>query len=670
MNSKVKWVLRGIFAALCAIVVTVAAYIVGYALFPQNDNIWGSLSIVCFVALILWIVLNFVAARAIKKKYESMDPRQAYDFGIKKQQEIESDYKTAEKKTRKSLNNCYFALAALMILLALFLLFLGALRAEWYMVPVIFICFVYCACFDLIFTTDTPSAEDRRFELREGEYPVIYATAKLAADKVGCKRKIVIEMTGEGIGVSEGRNCVYLLLNAMECSLLTRDELYNVLLHEFAHVSNVDTVRSRRFYCGKLRWGGDDKMFWSWILPLFTSSLVQTFGIDVTFYELMATRHHERLADAKVKELGDRQHFINAVSKGAMFARFDALPRREIAYDLYEAEEPPKDYYSRYIALFHKCRESEGERWKEILKKELPARVASHPTLRQRMEAMEVDSYDDTTEETDEKVLAEYAKLIKFSDDELYNLIKRDYKNIREGRYVKRKEQMDKYLKAKEEGKTLPPDELVSCMDAFLGIDDDVTLEIADQLLAKDNGYAYAHLYRAQVYFNRYDARCVEEFRAAMRENGGLCETCLDGIGQFALLSGDENLLKEYRSSAPETAISAQKEAESSMWRVGIPLSKCTLDASALDDIGNRIAELGEGVIKCGYAADFGEGHIAIVVQFYPNMSPTIVGEKLNDIFCYLDSRPEDFWLSRYYGAIATAIKRAGIEPFYQREKK
>ena len=118
---------------------------------------------------------------------------------------------------------------------------------------------------------------------------------------------------------------------------------------------------------------------------------------------------------------------------------------------------------------------------------------------------------------------------------------------------------------------------MTEALSAYYGVDNGRAMEIADKMLAKDNGYAYAHFYKARIYFDCGDGRCIEHLRAAMAADPDLSQTCINYIGRFALLSGDEKLLNEYRSEGPEQVMEAEKQQKNTAWSKEHPLAACAL---------------------------------------------------------------------------------------------
>ena len=668
MKEKTAKFLRGFVSAVCAVVTALGGWAIGFIFLPEFAA-WGWGAAGCVAVLVYFLIFNRVLMSKEKKRYEDMTARQAYDQSVKKQQEIERDYRAAESAAFRSVFN---ARVMQVLVIALFFgicLFIGGTRIHWAAIVVVAVALLLCPLYGR--SIRFSCGNGRKNLLSEKEYPLLYETARSAAEKVGYRGRIRLELAGS-ISVCEGRNCIYIGLKPAEVALLTREELYTVMLHEFAHVVNVDTVRGKKFGFVKDTLLDDDGVIFASVDQLFIGYVSVRVGLDIAQYELYATRQHEILADEKVRESGNGQTYINATAKTSLFMLYDGRAFRETQYDCYAGETPPENLESLDLEVFRSACEKYGERWRKVLADELPARVASHPTFKQRMQAMGVRSYDTETAETDEKFIAEQKKLLAFADRRFYEELAPQYGQVRERAYLSRKEQMEKYEASVREGKVLPLDELVRSMQAFYIIDNEKALAVADRLLADDPDSAYAHLYRGNIFFDELDARCVEEFRAAMRSNHQLSEYCMDNIGRFALLSGNEELLQEYRSQAPEAVQSADDRDKETAWNKHIPLRGTALPAQTLEDISRRLCEMGEDCVALrAYAADFGREErpcTLIAVEFPKLCSVSALRKNMDTLYEYLDTRTEDFTLFLCGREELRALRAAGVAPFWESE--
>ncbi|MDE6373921.1 MAG: M48 family metalloprotease, partial [Clostridia bacterium] len=418
---------------------------------------------------------------------------------------------------------------------------------------------------------------------------LLYETVRKAAEKSRCRKKISVCAYGEGVSVSSYKNSAIICINYIHAAVFTRDELYNVMLHEFAHVNNADVKRAIKFSRAEQRL--DSSANGNFIIDFGKLILLPLPSVAVIFktnaYNVFASLYHEMKADKALKELGDPQKSVDALAKSKMISIYSSLPYRELDYDFYAPEQPGGDYAAQNVALYLKQRDIQGAKWRELIDKELPARVASHPAFCNRMAALGCQSYDAYREETDPDYIAEQRDIIKFADEVMTTEYSGNYQNMREDYYLKRKKEIDEYAAAVKNGEPVPDSALFTYLQAHFGVDDDTAIEIADKMIAVLPDPSYANYYKGMILFNRIDDGCVEYFKAvaASTDDYELAMNAVSFIGEYALKTGNKELLNEYRSTAPETVQISRDKGERNKLKNDSVLEKCDLGESVLRQI-------------------------------------------------------------------------------------
>lgn len=664
MNKNIKGKLKKfaivVLTLLLSGALTVGMVLCGYIFTPENMQLWSAVSLSLVGVWLAWMIVNVVFTLRLEKKYNGMSTRQFHDYGMGLLKDIQSDYARAEREVNKSLTVAYVAVSIACVLYLLIAFAVGATRSMAFITPVASIVLgaVYC-CLSIFAPINAQTVPEKKNFLRDGDFPALYKTARAAAEMVGCKKPVFLTAESDGIGVEESGGKIIISLDAAECAILSQEEFFTVILHECAHVKNSDTARTRRFNRGMSQMIDSQAFIGA---SLLCSLFFTKFGIHNTFYRFMASRHHEMLADEVVKSSGNAQHFINATAKGEMYMLYIQTPRRELTFDLLESQTVPEDITERKIKGFYSCLEREGQMWKNILSRQIPARVDSHPTLKQRMEAMGIDSYD-IADRAEGDYAADCDKLARFWDDIFRRNIADNYAEIRESNYVECKQIMDNYENSLADGKELSLNELTRCMDAFYGVDSEKTLEIANSILAKTSNYGYALYCRAKVFADRLDDRCIADFRAAMAARSELARECLNELGLYALKTGNQALLDDYRANGPDQDDEAQNNIKAHTWKKGVPLRPTALDGAEVDDIRDFIFERGGNFLRRAYIADFGDGDTVVVVRLRYNTPPKAYNKILNDIGHCLDNRNKPIVLYYNDNAIMHAIRKAKITP-------
>lgn len=632
MKQKIKNIASQVLSGIITMLLCLGAWGLGFFLsfngyMAVNRTLWTAVCIICTVLTVALAAVNIVGQKVISKKLSSMKMREIYDLSETLKSNTESNFKRAEKSVRLTLALAYAYIVAVILLLLLCCFGAGVLLKgedgmSFAIFTIIVFMFVAWGLIDVFFTPlDNPSPPVS-YLLDEKSFPLLYATVRGAAEKSGCRLNVKIYCYGDGASVNVYRRTVIICLNYIYGALLTRDELYNVMLHEFAHIVNEDVKRGKTFARAEQRFnGGSENVISSFgkliLLPLPSAAVV--FRTNV--YNIFATRHHETEADKALKALGDPKKSINALAKTKMVGLFFSVPHRELDYDFFAPEKLTGDYAAQELALFLKHRELHGKEWQELIEKELPARVDSHPTFRNRMSALSCEEYDAYSTETDPAYISEQKEIIAVADGNMNKDNADNYDKIRENAYLNRKKTIDEYFEAENNGKEIPDNKLYEYIAAFFGVDDDIALKLADRAAELPNP-TVAYYYKANILFNRNDDGCIEYLKAVATSTDDmeLALSATNHIGEYALKTGNEELLKEYRSTSPEIVQSSRDKGERTRFNKKSTVQMCDLDAGILQDVIDGIDKDLMGAVSAihvgTYTDNDGARHYPVAVSF------------------------------------------------------
>ena len=582
-----------------------AALAVG--MYTADGGAWG---IACFVigfAIVALACANVIANSVAAKRMRGMRAKQAHDYAERIKSEIESDYASAEKKVRTTIAVAYSYAALVIVLLLLFCFSLGRIGDADFSTFLVQFVFTVLAALLIwgvmyMFVAVDPSAPpETRAVLDENEYPQFYAAARSAASAAGCgDRAVVLYDMTDGISVTGSGNTIYINLDYAEAAVLTRDELFNVMLHEFAHVV-YDFGRGRVFRHAMSRTSCEERTSNPFVKAaefLFLSYAGYRVQKEVVFFDTVSSRSFEQRADEMIGRAGNRQTYADACAKIDGFFQFTATDCREMQYDFYAPEAPTKGFASRYVEMYYAYREKYGEVWKERMLRELPARVDSHPTTRMRLEALGVAEFTADRKETDEAYLAEIKKLLESRDEMVYKRMTEDegyYENCRRNAYLTRKAVMDGYTAAEEAGTS--ESKMLLAVRAFKGIDDSKALEIVEKALAKNAAAPRANFIKGTILFERRDPTCVDCFKLAAKLPK-LAESSYEKLGEFALKAGDEELLAEYRADVCDAVQNADDALEKTKLGAHTELVPHDLDEKTVKELAADLTARCEGIGK------------------------------------------------------------------------
>lgn len=679
--SKRKKLFVEILTNILALGVSMGGFAVGAFTRDGDYSVWRVASIVLPCALALFMIVNITVGVVRWSKERKRKLRESYDMFTTLKSKIEADFEGAKRAVTRTIvfSYIYMVVCFAIALVAAFAVGRAVTDSEdgvtGALCAIGFIYLAVCGFIGiLIAPADINSAPAFNIELDRASYRCLYEIAEKAAAASGCDLPVVLCLVGESIAVSRYRDRVYIALGYLEALELTRDELYAVMLHEFAHVTNKDIKLSKRYGTILEKWDGYGNAYGvSWVSKwMFFSVLYNKMSVDIELYMTFVARDIEAAADNAVRTLGSPDKYASALVKTAFIARFGGTPCRELYYDFYAPEAAHGDFATKQTKMFEAYTQRFGKLWFESIEKELPANVDSHPICRARVEAMglELSSVDIGTKETDAEYVCETQKLVELADKTIAEQV--DYSAVRAENYISRKKAMDDYDAA---GKPTSA-QVRAALDAFCGIDDDRALEIADY--ARENYpdcVGMANVVTGVVYKTRFDAKCVEYFRKAA-EDPEYTFFAMQSIGEFALAVGDESLIAEYRSSAPEKMQSAMDFLKSDVFSRKSVTEPCDLDSAKLDEVIERIrAASNDKVSKiymCKYTDSLGKASYPFYVTFklFSFRKQDAVYETLEKIVEALQDYYETFLLSNTVFWAPRKIKRTPGSLIYDRKKK
>ena len=648
MKEKIKTIALQVLSIIISMALCLGTWGLGFFLafkgyIGSNRSAWLAVSIVCAVAVISSAVVNIVGKKLLLKKFSAMKIREFYDFAEILKSNTESNFKLAEKRVRTTLALAYSYIVAVILILLLCSFCVGVqlIGMEVTTPILIILIFLTWGLVDVFCTPLVNSAPPAAYLLEESRFPLVYSTVREAAERSGCRLNVKIYCYGNGASVTVCKRTAIICINYLYGALFTRSELFNIMLHEFAHIVNKDVKRSRAFARAQQRLednGRNSFISFSKMLLLPLPSAAVDFKVEV--YNTFANRHHEIEADKALKTLGDPQESINALAKTKMVELFGSVPHRELDYDFFASENLTGDYAAQELALFLKERELRGEEWRELIEKELPAKVDTHPTFRNRMVALGCDNYNPYSIETDTAYIAEQREIIAAADREMNEENATDYATLRENAYINRKKVIDEYDETVKSGKEIPDNKMYEYMQAFLGVDDDIVLKLANSAATLPNP-TIANYYRANVLFNRNDDRCVDYLKeiAANTDDMEVALGATSRIGEYALKTGNEALLKEYRSTAPDIVQASRDKGERTRIIKSSNVEKCHIEndviSKIIDEIDKEILRAVSAIYIGTHTDSDGKKHypVAVCLKGRNRTANFEILQSLNDYF-------------------------------------
>lgn len=595
-----------------------------------------------FMAYDLLLVFNLITL--FKQDYVDADIR------IKKQREIlgkkkdkaEKDLNAVVKKLRLILVLSWlqYSFAISLLLLFAFLLAQGGIAVVFFDLLII-----YClwSLIDMLFIEESSPLPEN--EIFENDFPELFNVIYEAAGIVGAGNNIRVFLQGSNISVLRYKKYDCILIGDIDMNYQTKEEMKQLLLHEFAHIHNENTVLTEKLMKAATRWQvsiGNPVLKVARIVMKTSEYFLQR---GIIFFRLCASRVIEEEADKIVKRLGDRQAYVNGLAKSYAFGLYTEMlcPERDIY--IYETEEATDKYGKTVLDLFYEYLDKHEPLWRRILDNELTPFIDSHPTFRMRREAMGIADYSFRTKETDEKYIEEQRHFLEIGDASRKTNIEENYKELREYRYVKRFKAIEEYEKNSDQ----TVQQLIETALYYEGANNDKAKEIFNTILEKDEDNAYAYFHLGRMLINDFNKEGISYIYKAMELNDGFTSDGLDLIGTFCIKAGLEEELLKYRENVVSIG---QAAVDKSKIISGISsvdkLIPHDLPENVFDEILNFMLTTAAGKIDKIYLVKKVKGNIysyIFMIKKAADVSDDDFSDLLFDIYRYLDLREEQFTL-------------------------
>ena len=633
---------------LLAIALSLGLVYLGGVLLPKREDalyriLWlsdAALIILCYLA-------NLLYGRRMKYLFQERKLSEVYADLQEKQRSLEADERQAELRLRRS-----FLFARLWYALMLLLLGFGALLivpASLQIYEVLL--FVYLLWGLLCIWFGRKEDAQPTLEISEKDYPVLFDLVHQAAKTAGCTMPVRVGAEGESVSIFRKPKEIWILMDAVTCALYTKQELYTVLLHEFAHEFNTDTLQTMRLSRELQLWTNLPQGILTGIGGYLLNLPAGIITTESVYYDLFARKRKEELADACAARWGSAQILVNSLAKLSVWSFFEqSTPVPELlAYSEYAGEAPPEDLPARAVEAYRRILPEKRAQWRHRLDVELPPRVSTHPIFRQRREAFGIEDYSFEDRETDPAYLREIDALLAMVGKAIAGRMAEDYEETRKFQYLERREWIEK-AKAVTDWSACTIDERIQMAKALAVLEPELEEAVIQSIRRDEPGSPYGDMLLGSKRFRENDPACVELLYRAAEENDNFVEKAYQMIGDFALQNGDQALLDRYRAKVADAIQEARDSSDERTlrWNAQDPLLENDLPRELFEDIRSAILERTEGSLKHLYSVKktFGEEACYYYFLEFPQSLEEDERSRLqHQVFLYLDCREEQFFL-------------------------
>lgn len=673
MANKQKGVRRNYLRLLISLFIVIIITVLGTVAINLTPKELRSLFPIVWLSslalLILLFIFNKIALKVYTSQFKNKTAAERQDYILAIRSNVGDDL-FAEAKRMKRLRILLEAFITVAVCLLVLLAITSGAVTKGFTV-MLFIFFVTYALDGALALIPKPITK-KTFEdyTKPEDYPHIHSLARRAADTLGLKGTIRIAIVDSyDAAIARLGRTYSIILGVRLLDILSEDELYNILLHEFGHMTKKADITPRE---GKL-WSvfnSIDSEGFS-IFNQFICFSATLFMTQFSFYSIVASIHIEREADRAVVEHGSATDAAQALVKIHLETRFS----NELdEFNPFEPNEPMTNLVRTYTDLYKKALRERGEFWLSLAKNEIEPRSASHPILRNRLEPLGVTDPSIVFPEDDGSVFrCEVNKAFDYIEDCVSKALAEGYKDKRHHYYVLPFEEVKRW---EANGCDISPEESRPVIEALCEMNKYTKAEeLCDKIIAEaENKFATAHAHYMKGYLlsRRYDKACLDHLYAAMELNNNYIESALNLIGEFCCMMGLQTELDEYRERAVQYAQKADDE-ESTGFDDG-KLLPHSLSEEKLNTILDYIKAVDEKedvseVLCIDHVTSKKRSETAFVLVF-KDLDTDSAHTVYDKLFNLLDTDPDgiDYSLSVYDDKIGKMIRPVKGSTVYKRD--
>ena len=485
------------------------------------------------------------------------------------------------------------------------------------------------------------------------DYPLIYSLARKAADSVGYKNEIIILPESDcSAGIIRDEKRAFVNLGVILLNVLSEEELYAILLHEFAHIANNDAdFREQQYHAWLCEESGGFNKLSAFLSNLYLY-LERKYGFNYMIYIYASSVINELTADKAMANYSTPKIAVSALLKSRYYNLYfwESCVKNEDS--IYKSERLDADYITNKIESFKKAIAERSSFWNDLVDREILANNASHPTLKMRMNALGIEKIELAETDSSEEYLAEIKKVLEFSEKSIYDARKQTYEKDRNENYLEPLARIEEWHKSGNPISAETYADLVSDLKT-IGMHEEAEA-LCDRALEQLSGLSSVHaaFMKGAAMLYRYDEGGMELIYHAMEQNGNYIEEGLDIIGRFCCLTGRQEALLEHRKKALQLAQKHKdNDTQISFLSKNDNLTKETLPDGMLEEILAFIKSIDQDIIQNIYLVrkTVSETFFAsvFIIHFYGGTDAQR-DEIMHKIFRFLDSHPTEWQFSLF----------------------
>ena len=667
--------------ALCSVLLWLGTFLCGYgikALFPDFDG--APLLLILIAAMALTCIVNRTAAKIFARNHFGMPPEERRALLDRHAQEVQTDPKAVMDKFSGMETVPVFLLVLYFTLtFAIGSLFLPCVYED---APVwrIVLAFVaslgsmglFAMAFYRIFDTVFGKKLNKQALVPVGELPMLEALAQKAADAVGIRGTIRLELTRDcDCDVNIFGKTYVVFFGTRLLTTLTEDEVYQCLLASFDYFSRPGEYRRllRIFHLGEL--GTAEIRPATFVFDRFFSYADVTLEWEYALYVTAYKTYINRLADRRLLEQGNPAAAVGAMAKRAMWRHYVFEANNYLTTPFYYEPEPHNHFEWDVCAAYRKALGERHEVWLEMLEREIRSEQDRHlapfkDCWRALTPHAEKPTSSDWVPDLTDAYGQEVTRAVGMVNDRIRKEIDQSYAAYRKREYLEPLSVIEAYEK-NPTGYTTP--ELSPVINAYRDICQYGKAEtVCDGILETEtNQFALAHAlyFKGMCMLNRYETDGIDLIYRAIDLNKNYMEGGFEMVEEYCTLCGLADEYATYlRRADIQTSAHAYNHNEAGELNIHDRLVKEEELGNMLPDILSYMEQVSEGCIREIYlvrkviSEDFFSS--VFVLNFEYGADRDAMDRAYTAIFNYLDAYPVDwqFSLFVYDRTTEAAVKR------------
>ncbi|MBN8046708.1 M48 family metallopeptidase [Paraclostridium bifermentans] len=386
------------------------------------------------------------------------------------------------------------------------------------------------------------------------EYPQLFKVIDSAIEMTKApKLDEICILDDENIGVicllngfgANGKNVLVIGIKALK--VLSEEELKAVIIHELAHIYNDDTKVSSKISRRLTRWNeivyrvdeGDNIIKMILLLP-FAKFYIE----KLERYLDAMSQTKELLADKEVSKYMSVEIYAKATMKLEIMEKFLANPYSKL--EIRSSDEALKNYFTTLFEDFESELPNRKEQWMNQIKKRISSIYDTHPSFKERMEALGIEdfNYDINFNDQSDDYKKEIDTLIEIKNKQWYKYLSDQWEEITK-EYKEQLEIIKNYKDTDDIEKIIEYGEALEDLGEY-----EKALDFYKDIASKDKECAIAMYKVGQIMLMNNDEEGIEFIEKSVELDGSFFISAMGIITEYFLDNGMKEKIDEMYEGA------------------------------------------------------------------------------------------------------------------------